>query len=58
LASHGSSSKIFLLALWLGCWHLVGGLPLSLSWRSGGNPLVPAAHAALDGVRNALLLIK
>jgi len=30
---------------------------LCLAWRMGGNLLVPAAaHAALDGVRNALLL--
>ncbi len=50
---------LFLVALGLGCWHMLPGVPLSLSWRTGGNLLVPAAaHAALDGVRNALLLIK
>lgn len=50
---------LFLVALRLGCWHVLPGSPLSLSWRVGGNLLVPAAaHAALDGVRNALLLIK
>jgi hypothetical protein len=49
----------FLVVLGLGCWHMLPGIPLSLSWRAGGNLLVPAAaHAALDGVRNALLLIK
>jgi Type II CAAX prenyl endopeptidase Rce1-like len=53
------AGTLFLLGLRLGCWHLVAGIPLSLSWRAGGNLLVPAAaHAALDGVRNALLLIK
>jgi Type II CAAX prenyl endopeptidase Rce1-like len=44
-------------ALLVGCWHVLPGSPLSLSWRTGGNLLVPAAaHAALDGVRNALLI--
>ena len=51
--------SLFFFALLVGCWHMLPGIPLSLSWRTGGNLLVPAAaHAALDGVRNALLLIK
>jgi len=51
--------QLLLVALGLGCWHMLPGVPLSLSWRAGGNLLVPAAaHAALDGVRNALLMIK
>ena len=42
-----------------GSWGMLPGIPLCLSWRTGGNLLVPAAaHAALDGVRNALLLMK
>jgi membrane protease YdiL (CAAX protease family) len=50
--------SLFLVALRLGCFHMLAGIPLSLSWRTGGNLLVPAAaHAALDGVRNALLLL-
>jgi hypothetical protein len=37
----------------LGLLHLIVGVPLALSWRVGGNLLVPAAaHAVLDGVRN------
>ncbi len=46
------------IVLVLGCFHLLPGIPLSLSWRIGGNLLVPAvAHSALDGVRDALLLL-
>lgn len=45
-----------LFALRLGCFHTLVGVPLSMSWRIGGNLLVPAvAHAVLDGVRNAML---
>jgi membrane protease YdiL (CAAX protease family) len=43
----------------LGIWHMVVGVPLAYSWRIGGSLLVPAAaHALLDGVRNAMLLVK
>jgi hypothetical protein len=46
------------VALLLSCFHLLPGIPLSLSWRTGGNLLVPAAaHAAVDGVRNGLLML-
>jgi len=39
-------------------WHLVIGTMLSFSWRIGGNLLAPAAaHAAIDGVRNAVLAV-
>jgi hypothetical protein len=42
----------------VGLWHMTVGVPLCLSRRIGGNLAVPAAaHAALDGVRNALSLL-
>jgi hypothetical protein len=51
-----SDTHLLLMALLLGCFHMLPGIPLSLSWRICGNLLVPAlAHAALDGVRNVLL---
>jgi hypothetical protein len=44
--------------LLVGLWHMVVGVPLCFSWRIGGNLAIPAAaHAALDGVRNALSLL-
>jgi hypothetical protein len=50
--------SLFFFALLVGCWHMLPGIPLSLSWRTGSNLLVPAAaHAALDGVRNTLQLL-
>lgn len=43
-------------AIQLGVWHMLVGVPLTMSWRIGGNLLVPAAaHAAIDGVRNAMM---
>jgi Type II CAAX prenyl endopeptidase Rce1-like len=50
---------LLVMALRLGLLHMGVGLPLALSWRIGGNLSVPAAaHAMLDGVRNALQLMK
>jgi len=47
----------FITALRLALGHAVVGLVLSTSWRTGGNLWTPAAaHAVLDGVRNALHL--
>jgi Type II CAAX prenyl endopeptidase Rce1-like len=47
------------LALTLGIVHMAVGIPLALSWRTGGNLLVPAAaHGLLDAVRNALAVVK
>ena len=52
-----TADPLLLLKAQLGCWGMVAGISLCLAWRMGGNLLVPAAaHAALDAVRNALLL--
>ena len=52
-----TADPLLLLKAQLACWGMVAGISLCLAWRMGGNLLVPAAaHAALDGVRNALLL--
>jgi hypothetical protein len=49
---------LLLAAVRLGLWHMLVGFPLSISWRIGGNLLVPAAaHAFINGVRNATLLV-
>jgi membrane protease YdiL (CAAX protease family) len=38
-------------------WHTLVGVPLSLAWRRSGNLGGPGlAHAAIDAVRNGLLL--
>jgi hypothetical protein len=50
---------LLVTAIRLGFFHMVIGVPLTLSWRVGGNLVVPAAaHALLDGVRNAMQLMK
>lgn len=51
-----ASSGIFLTAIRLGFLHLLIGYPLTLARRRSGNLAPPvAAHALLDGIRNALL---
>jgi membrane protease YdiL (CAAX protease family) len=45
------------LVLELVAWHTLVGVPLSLAWRRSGNLAGPAfAHAAIDAVRNGLML--
>ncbi len=45
------------LVLELVAWHTLVGVPLSLAWRRSGNLAGPAlAHAAIDAVRNGMLL--
>lgn len=46
-------------AFQLGVIHCVVGVPFAMAWRVSGSLLVPAAaHAALDGVRNALEVLR
>jgi hypothetical protein len=46
-----------LLPIQVGIWHTLVGVPLTMSWRIGGSLLVPAAaHAVLNGIRNAVVL--
>jgi Type II CAAX prenyl endopeptidase Rce1-like len=41
------------VVLWLGVVHTAIGVPLTMSWRFGGNLAIPAAiHTLLDGLRN------
>jgi len=52
-----SGMPLPVLVLILVAWHSLVGLPLSRAWRRTGNLAAPAfAHAAIDAVRNALLL--
>ncbi len=52
-----SGMPLPVLVLVLVAWHSLVGLPLSRAWRRTGNLAAPAfAHAAIDAVRNALLL--
>jgi Type II CAAX prenyl endopeptidase Rce1-like len=53
--SHGMPLPLFVGEL-IG-WHVLVGVPLSLAWRRSGNLAGPAlAHAAIDAVRNGLML--
>jgi membrane protease YdiL (CAAX protease family) len=41
----------------IAAYQLVVGVLLAYAWRIGGNLAIPAAaHALIDGVRNAVLL--
>ena len=51
-----AKEALLLVVLRLVILHTLAGVPLSMAWRIGGNLAVPAAaHALLDGVRNATM---